>query len=260
MPIRFKDFDIASEGGDSGGFVGYAATFDREPDSYGDVIAPHAFDRTVAKWRESGLPVPVLYGHNMADPDYNIGTATLEVDERGLKATVDFDSSPKAQRVRELVAAGRVRKMSFAYDVLESGEVTLESGVKANELRDVELYEVSAVLVPANSHADIIEAKSLRKYGATISKATADELEAALESIGEAAEIIGEAVAALGAAADALKSAEETLSALAPGRGDGEGEGGGEGGDEEPAEGQDAQGNEAKSRLVAARLGTLISE
>lgn len=257
MGVRFKEFDMepASEGG--GGFVGYAATFDREPDSYGDVIAPKAFDRTVAAWKESGNPVPLLYGHNMADPDYNIGTAELEVDERGLKVTAAFDESPKAQRVRELVKAGRVRKMSFAYDVLESGEVTLETGVKANELRDVELYEVSAVLVPANSHAEIVEAKSMRKYGATISKATGDELSAAIDAAEECMDALDAAASGIDAASKAVASVIETLSALV---GDRDEDGAGEGeGDEEPPEGE-GQGNGAKSRLVAARLGTLISE
>lgn len=41
--------------------------------------------------------MPVLYGHNMDGPDYNIGTAELVEDERGLKATESFDGSPKAQ-------------------------------------------------------------------------------------------------------------------------------------------------------------------
>ena len=257
MGVRFKEFDMepASEG--VGGFVGYAATFDREPDSYGDVIAPKAFDRTVAARKESGNPVPLLYGHNMADPDYNIGTAELEVDERGLKVTAAFDESPKAQRVRELVKAGRVRKMSFAYDVLESGEVTLETGVKANELRDVELYEVSAVFVPANSHAEIVEAKSMRKYGATISKATGDELSAAIEAAEECMAALDAVSSDIDAASKAVASVIETLSALVGDRGE---DGAGEGeGDEEPPEGE-GQGNGAKSRLVAARLGTLISE
>lgn len=258
MGVRFKEFDMepASEGG--GGFVGYAATFDREPDSYGDVIAPNAFDRTVAAWKESGNPVPLLYGHNMSDPDYNIGTAELDIDERGLKVTASFDDSPKAQRVRELVKSGRVRKMSFAYDVLDAGEVTLDGGVKANELRDIELYEVSAVLVPANSHAEIIEAKSLRKYGATISKATGDELSAAIDAAEECAEALKSVAGDIEDASNAVASVIETLSALVGDRGE---DGAGEGeGDEEPPEGDERQGNEAKSRLVAARLGTLISE
>ena len=182
--MRFKDFPIkeaSAEG--NGGFTGYAATFDREPDSYGDVIAKGAFSDTLKAWAESGRKVPLLYGHNMEDPDYNIGYADLEEDDTGLLANAVFDGSPKAQRVRELVKEGRLGKMSFAFDVLEEAPVELEGGVKANELRKLDLFEVSVVLVPANQHAEIVEAKSREKYGMTISKATGDELRSALEAV-----------------------------------------------------------------------------
>lgn len=164
--MRFKDFTAkATDDSDNGGFVGYAATFDREPDAYGDVIAKGAFADTLKAWADSGRPVPVLYGHNMEDPDYNIGTAELVEDERGLKATATFDGSPKAQRVRELLAEGRLSKMSFAYDVLDEALVELEDGTEANELRALDLFEVSVVLVPANGHAEIIESKARKDEG-----------------------------------------------------------------------------------------------
>lgn len=164
--MRFKDFTAkATDDSDNGGFVGYAATFDREPDAYGDVIAKGAFADTLKAWADSGRPVPVLYGHNMDDPDYNIGTAELVEDERGLRTTAAFDGSPKAQRVRELLAEGRLSKMSFAYDVLDEAPVELEDGTKANELRALDLFEVSVVLVPANGHAEIIESKARKDEG-----------------------------------------------------------------------------------------------
>ena len=40
--ILFKDATIPVDVADGGGVMGYAATFDREPDCYGDVIAPSA--------------------------------------------------------------------------------------------------------------------------------------------------------------------------------------------------------------------------
>lgn len=58
---------------------------------------PVALADTLKAWAGSGWPVPVLYGHNMDGPDYNIGTAELVEDDHGLKATESFDGSPKAQ-------------------------------------------------------------------------------------------------------------------------------------------------------------------
>lgn len=88
--MKFKDFSVKATEDGNGGFTGCAATFDREPDSYGDVIAKGAFTVTLAAWTESGRPVPVLYGHNMEDPDFNIGTAEVEEDERGLKVSASW--------------------------------------------------------------------------------------------------------------------------------------------------------------------------
>lgn len=244
--MRFKDFRIkeATDGGD-GGFTGYAATFDRDPDAYGDVIAKGAFARTLGEWRESGKPVPLLYGHNMEDPDYNIGWAELSEDEIGLLTVGHFDGSPKAQRVRELVKEGRLYKMSFAYDVLDECEVELDGGAKANELRDLDLFEVSVVLVPANAHAEIIEAKSKpdgRKYGMTISKATGEQLAGIAES--------------LQAIIDEAGKAKEAVAALMPD--DGQGEGGG--GADEGGTGEDPNEDNpgAKSGELTDKLLELI--
>lgn len=68
--MRFKDFTAkATNNGGFGRFIGYAATFDRKPDTYGDVIAKGAFAGTIRAWADSIRPVPVFYGHNMDDPD-----------------------------------------------------------------------------------------------------------------------------------------------------------------------------------------------
>lgn len=248
--MKFKDFAIKeqSEGGD-GGFTGYAATFDREPDSYGDVIAPGAFTRTLEAWAESGKPIPLLYDHNMGDPDYNIGFAEVEQDDRGLLVNASFDGSPKAQRVRELVREGRLHKMSFAYDVRDEATVTLDGGVKANELRDLDLFEVSVVLVPANGHAEIIESKSSAKYGRTISKATGGTLEEALDALSEIADAADRAERAIRSLMDDEPEPEPEDETGDPAD-EGEAE-------EDPDEGNSA---DAKSSELIARLKRLINQ
>lgn len=229
--MRFKDFTAkATDDSDNGGFVGYAATFDREPDAYGDVIAKGAFADTLKAWADSGRPVPVLYGHNMEDPDYNIGTAELVEDERGLKATATFDGSPKAQRVRELLAEGRLSKMSFAYDVLDEAPVELEDGTNANELRKLDLFEVSVVLVPANGHAEIIESKARKGDGAQDDATTLGDVLAVLNDI------------------------RDDLRAIAANDDNDNGDDADEGGSKEPGTANDT----AKSRELIARIDQAI--
>lgn len=144
---------------------GYASTFDREPDSYGDIIAKGAFARTLDEWRAKegdGLSIPLLYGHNTDDPMHNIGKVTEAYeDEKGLFIHAEFDAdNPTAQYARKLASEGRLYQFSFAYAVREAGMVTLENGVDAYELRDLDLYEVSLVQIPANQHAVVTSVKS----------------------------------------------------------------------------------------------------
>lgn len=176
--IRIKSaaLDIADEGGI---VEGYAATFDREPDSYGDVIAPGAFAETVKSWNakmDEGIYVPLLYGHNTSDPEYNIGRITeIREDERGLWVHGELDAeNEKGQYVRKLAREGRLYQFSFAYSVLDYGETELDDGRRANELRKLDLFEVSLVQIPANQHAVITGIKAGRRNSAK----DADELRA----------------------------------------------------------------------------------
>lgn len=173
------DIKQAAPGEGGGSITAYASTFDREPDSYGDVVAKGAFSKSLARHEAEGDPILFLWGHDTQDPFSNIGRVTSAVeDERGLLVTAEFDpDSERAQYVRKLVSEGRVTKLSFAYDVLDEAPVELEGGTKANELRELELYEVSLVAIPANRHAEVVESKR-RKYGRRQSKADADTLRA----------------------------------------------------------------------------------
>lgn len=149
-----------------GGIVkGYAATFVREPDSYGDVIAPGAFAKSLERWEAlyaEGKRIPLLYGHQMGDPFYNIGSVTsIKEDEYGLFIEAEFDpDNGTAQYVRKLAQEGRLYQFSFAYSVLDAAPVELEDGRKANELRELDIYEVSLVQIPANQTAVVTEVKA----------------------------------------------------------------------------------------------------
>ena len=177
MP-KFKSATLSAQMPSDGVVEGYASTFDRVPDSYGDVIAKGAFTRTLEEWRAKaadGLSIPLLYGHNTDDPEYNIGKVTdAYEDERGLFVRAEFDAdNPKAQYVRKLAQEGRLYQFSFAYAVKDAGEVEVD-GAWAWELRDLDLYEVSLVQIPANQRAIVTGVKSGRRN----SKADADELRA----------------------------------------------------------------------------------
>ena len=160
--IKTKTIDIKAD--DMGSIVGYASTWTREPDSYGDIVAKGAFAECIARLKEEGRNIPFLWNHDAMNLKAFIGTVTdLAEDDHGLKFEAGFDATEEAQRARQLAQDGRLCKFSFAYDVLEAGEVTLEDGRKANELRKLNIHEVSLVMYPANPDTSVVSVKAGRR-------------------------------------------------------------------------------------------------
>lgn len=159
----FKNITIEAKA-ENGVITGYASTWTREPDSYGDVVAKGAFAEDLEQIKAEGRVLPLLLNHDAYNINAFIGTVVeLEEDDHGLKFLATFDDTPEAQRARELAKDGRLCKFSFAYDVLEAAEVTLEDGRKANELRKLKIHEVSLVMYPANPDTSTIGVKSGRR-------------------------------------------------------------------------------------------------
>lgn len=175
--MKIKSFKVQYKDIGSGQIEGYASTWIRKPDSYGDVVKQGAFAKSLAERWNGGKGIPFLWGHKMDDLGAFIGVADANEDEVGLHFVATFDDTEEAQRVRGLYKDGRLKKFSFAYDVKEAGMVTLEDGVKANELRELDLYEISAVMVPANDDAGVVDVKAGRRN----SKADEDKIRDAIK-------------------------------------------------------------------------------
>lgn len=161
--MQYKEFNVKYDDSGNGSLEGYASTWIRQTDSYGDVVKSGAFARTLKERWNGGKGIPLLWAHQMDNLKSFIGTAEAEEDEKGLHFLASFDGTEEAQRVRELYKDGRLSKFSFAFDVRDNGTVTLEDGTKANELRDLELFEISCVCVPANDDAGVVDVKAGRR-------------------------------------------------------------------------------------------------
>ena len=190
--MKIKEMQVKYRDDGNGQIEGYASTFIRKPDSYGDVVKQGAFTKTLAERWNGGKGIPFLWAHKMDDLKAFIGTAEAEEDEKGLHFVATFDDTEEAQKVRQLYKDGRLRKFSFAYETMEEGLVTLEDGTKANELRELELFEISAVTVPANEDAGVVDVKAAEpevKSGARNSKKDADRISQAIALLKE---VLGE--------------------------------------------------------------------
>lgn len=188
-----------ADGLSEGQFVAYASVFGNV-DSYGDVMVKGAFANTLADWAASGNPIPLLFGHEMNDPDYNIGYVTDSVeDATGLRVTCQLDlENPKAKQVYRLIKGRRVDQMSFAYDVIRSVENYGEA--EFNEILEVKLYEVSVVTVGANQLTEILAVKNMPiladrlvtdvKAGRVLSAKNESELRGAYDALGRVLSVL----------------------------------------------------------------------
>ena len=155
------------------GFEAIVSVFNNK-DYGGDVVRPGAFLDTIAAWKSSGDPIPVLWSHRMDDPNYNIG-AILDIEE--LKAgdsrippwsnpwvhangwlwvKAELDEHGAAGQVRHLLQKRRVTQFSFSYDVIQEKQNQLGE----NELLKLWLHEVGPTPLGMNPLTTLVGAKS----------------------------------------------------------------------------------------------------
>jgi phage head maturation protease len=148
IPFEIKEM-ISVEGG-GWEISGYASTFGGEPDAYGDVIVKGAFAESHF-CQASEVPLRALRADRQAarDPRGRQGPRSALVDRR------------HPGRHRRL-QAGEGRRPGLAQHRLhdQGGADYRDDGVRL--LRKVDLFEVSAVAIPANRNAVITDVKSGR--------------------------------------------------------------------------------------------------
>ena len=179
-----KSFEMKAD--DAGRIAGYFSTYEKTPDSYGDIIEPGAFTKTIEARRETGHPFPLCWNHDFSAV---IGAVEVSEKEKGPYCEGGFIDTQQAQDVRKMCQSGAVYQFSFAYDVLKRRDPTAEeakSGV-LNVLQEVEVFEISVVTVPANSNAQITEVKTAAepetKQGRRNSKKDEDVLKDAVTQL-----------------------------------------------------------------------------
>lgn len=175
-----------------GEIVAYASVFGNV-DSYGDRIVKGAFDATLKEWEQSDRVIPLLYGHDFADPFSNIGAVTNAVeDDHGLKITARLDlDNPKAAQVHRLILEKRLSEMSFAFRVTD-GQFVTEDEEDIYEIRGLKLFEVSVVPIGANDQTEIVSAKSVAEFLTTAAKQAVSQGTTSKHDVDSALALIGD--------------------------------------------------------------------
>ena len=189
FPAQFKAI------GDKGQVEAIVSVFGNV-DRIGDRVMPGAFTRSIAEWKQSGNPVPVILSHSWDDPWEHIGVVdSLEEVDKGLKATytLDIDTNPVAAQVYRLMKRRSLKEHSFGYEIRD--ERSAKDG--ANELLDLDLIEIGPTLKGMNSDTELLAVKSALEAvpTITISPSGGDDtpaFQAAIESLASGGIVLSE--------------------------------------------------------------------
>lgn len=143
--LELVDFKMSDEG--SGTITGLASTFGNF-DRAKEAVVKGAFSRRLAAFVRDGF-----FALNHDWDGQAIGyVLSAEETEKGLEVELAFHSTPRAQEARtcarERKEAGKSVSFSIGYRVLD-----YEDTAKGRLLKEIELFEVSLVGVPANPKA-----------------------------------------------------------------------------------------------------------
>jgi HK97 family phage prohead protease len=179
--LEFKsfrcNFELKAVGDDENVFEGYASVFGNV-DSYGDVVLPGAFKRTLQNRKSArNKSFPVLWQHSSYEPfGY---TLDIEEDSHGLKVRGKLIAeSGEAKQRLALVKAGVVDGMSFGYSVVDAEKTDNEDGFAdmkgcRRKLKELKLYEVTLTNIPANEEAGVLSVKSAEEIMDVVSRLSA---------------------------------------------------------------------------------------
>lgn len=127
---------------------GYGSYFGNK-DSDNDIIMRGAYQKTI---QENGNRVKYLYQHNMMQP---IGKMKeLYEDDKGLVFVAEVPRTSLGKDVIELMKAGVITENSVGILPIQK-----EDKGDYRELREVKLFEISAVTMAANDQAQIMDVK-----------------------------------------------------------------------------------------------------
>lgn len=148
--------------GKSGSVAGYGSVFGNL-DSYGDVILPGAFAKTLQSFIDEGA---LLWGHEWGGQPIATVKAARE-DATGLWVEGEFHSTDYAQEcrsiARERIERGKRMGLSIGFRTAPGGSEWSEDG-NFRVLKDLILYEISLVLMPANPKAMAESVKSFQDH------------------------------------------------------------------------------------------------
>jgi hypothetical protein len=173
--IRGLPLEAKFAGGGEGAISGYASTFNNV-DFFGDIVAPGAFAKTLARHRADNTSPALLWSHDPAEP---IGRwDRLVEDDHGLSVAGVLNAAARRGPEARALAKDGLLALSIGFVTV----IARRDKVGHRIIAEAELLEVSLVAMPANPLARITEARSIA--GAPPSPITPQWVERVLRGAG----------------------------------------------------------------------------
>ena len=128
-------------------------------DVQNDRVQKGAFVDSIARWKQSGDPIPVVLSHRWDDAWSHIGVVDeIRETSKGLEATytLDVTDNPLAAQTHKLMKRRSLKEHSFAYSIVEEKRASDGS----NLLTALDIIEVGPTLKGANPATELLEVKS----------------------------------------------------------------------------------------------------
>jgi len=145
--LEYKSLSWAPQVSDEGEFEGWLTKYG-ELDLKGDIVEKGAFDKALQRQKE----FPLLWHHKLDEP---IGIAYLEPVPEGVKVRGKIAIETTRGRDAYILAKQEILKgISYGYFAVNT---SYKNGIRY--LKEIDIFEVSLVSVPAQPKAQIIEVK-----------------------------------------------------------------------------------------------------
>lgn len=166
---------------DEGLFSGYGSVFGVK-DSYGDIVMPGAFAKSLTSHRKAKSRPAMLWMHDMKEP---VGSwSQMAEDEKGLyvEGSLNMDVQ-RAREIYSLLKRGDIAGLSIGYYEVKATDDETQA---ARLLKQLDLVEVSIVSIGANPAALVGGVKSLEEIRAAFAKGETPRLDTIEECLRDA--------------------------------------------------------------------------
>lgn len=198
LEVRVRKTHMTSEGDMIvSGYVNMTDTLSHElgfTDKFVEKIAPGAFTRAINRASDNGEDIDFLAEHDdtLVLASTKNGTLTLSEDDKGLYMEARIINTSSGRDYYEMIKSGIITNMSFGFYAVDDDWRSVRSDLYERTVKELELFEVSAVRRPAYA-ASSISNRGLNmadesvpeniKEASVMEQRTSDQLLNAIESL-----------------------------------------------------------------------------